>query len=386
MSTLVNQPISKVRCVDFIFTAFGEGVVNHNGPSKVWNPMAESSVNNHLFPKLRGFDPLQRVLHNETGQSLGVSLNDPRIAAAKLVISSECVRSHLFKDISYGITQVTLKNAPDVLASLHGLVRGYLITEKDKGSFARKSPLFVTDFECDNPGLTFNQGTNQKAKIYAPDQSMYTYYKTGSNLIYKGKASLSIEDLQFIPLDNTYERSAMGNTNTVLQGQSLASKINEFLSNIDQPFKGRVANVKFVKNAVRRNSLSIDGESGILLDDIAICIVVDEIIRMFQSLYIRQSKGFMQVDEVIVDFNDSKKVFRSLKDVHCANPNGTEFAQYYHEVDVDEVKLAEKLANLVAKKAAQVEDTKLKNETKKNKKNAPKVSKHASPESKTVSE
>ena len=351
-----SRKITGVRNVDFHITATGEGVVNHNGAFPVYNKLANKMVDNHLFPKMRGLDPLQRIASNGA-ETYGFNLDDPRIGTAKLIVSSECVRSHLFKDASFGIIEVNQHNVVDVLSGLHGLVRGYLITRENVGSFARKSPLYVTDFECEKPNLLFNQGINSKAQGENANKSMYSYFKTDSNLTYTGKASLSIEDLQFIPLENTFERSAYDNTVTKEDGENLAKNITQFLQEI-----GNVdAHAKFVMNAVRVGSVCKTGEAGILLNDAAISIIVDEIKCMLESLYIRQSKGYVQVQEVLVDFNDSNRVFRSINDPSNARSvKNMPFARYYIENAIDEKQFKDNQAVMKIKAGLKAEEKKAK--------------------------
>ena len=49
---------------------------------------------------------------------------------------------------------------------------------------------------------------------------------------------------------------------------------------------------------------------GILLDNVAIDILVQETLSMISELNIRQAKGYMYADSVLVDYNDSSKMMR----------------------------------------------------------------------------
>lgn len=327
--------ISGIKSVDFIISAIGEGVVNHNGSFSVYNPTAKSTVKNHMFPKLRGLDPMQRIARGEDG-STAFSLADPEIANAKLIVSAECVRSQLFKDVSFGLRQVTVENVAEVLASLHGLVRGYLITAGGR-NFARKSCLYVTDFECTKPELAFNQGTNSKARGTAQeDTSLYSYFRTGKDLRYTGKASLSIEDLQFIPMENSLGRSAFDHQVTVNTGILVAAKITQFLGDIAT--SALTPQARFVKKAARIGAVSKVGDAGIVLNDDAIRVVVSQIRELIEGLCIRQGKGYLQVTNVLVDFNNGNRVFRSEANPTIADGQGVgPFAVYYTEESMTDV-------------------------------------------------
>lgn len=346
--------IKGIKNVDFIITATGEGIVNSNGSFSVYNPAAGKVVNNHMFPKLRGMDPMQRLAKAGEG-SMVVNLSDSAIGSAQLIVSAECIRASIFKDVSFGLAQVTVENVASVLASLHGLVRGYLITEGGR-NFARKSPLFVTDFECANPGLVFNQGTNSKARGTENEAtSIYSYFKTDRDLGYIGKASLSIEDLQFIPMENSLGRSSFDHQISVAKGNAVAERITQFLTDIAKD--GQVPEARFVRKVVRVGSVSQSGDAGILLNDDALRVVIDQIKDLIESLYIRQGKGFLQVVDVLVDYNDGNRVFRAESDPSIAVGVDTAgFAQYYSEVTISdaEYELAAKIAasKAVARKAS----------------------------------
>ncbi|POZ50265.1 hypothetical protein [Methylovulum psychrotolerans] len=58
------------------------------------------------------------------------------------------------------------------------------------------------------------------------------------------------------------------------------------------------------ENYVRRGSIFNKGEAGILLNNTAVGVMVDETLDMIKRLTIRQAKGFMFVDEMLVDYND----------------------------------------------------------------------------------
>jgi hypothetical protein len=331
--------ISGIKSVDFLITAIGEGVVNHNGSFSVYNPAAGKTVDNHMFPKLRGLDPMQRIAKGEDGRTQAFSLTDPEIANAKLIVSAECVRSQIFKDVSFGLRQVTVENVAEVLASLHGLVRGYLITAGGR-NFARKSCLYVTDFECAKPDLAFNQGTNSKARgTELEETSIYSYFKTGKDLHYTGKASLSIEDLQFIPMENSLGRSAYDHQVTVETGQTVAAKITQFLGDLAPA--GVVPQARFIKKAVRLGAVSKVGDAGILLNDDAIRVVVGQVRELLDTLCIRQGKGYLQVTDVRVDFNNGGRVFRSESDPVVADAQGVgPFAAYYAEESMTDTEFA----------------------------------------------
>ena len=361
MTTQGTKGIQGIRSVDFIIQATGEGVVNANGAFNVFSPAAGKFLNNHIFPKLRGMDPVQRLRAENGKDSKTMSLDDPALAEARMIVSAECIRAGLFRDVSFGLASVNHENVKSVLSSLHGLVRGYLITAQNS-SFARKSPLYVTDFECGKPGLVFNQGSNSKLRGTAEEAaSLHSTFKTDSNLKYVGKASLAIEDLQFIPLENSLGRSAFDYQVTVAKGHEVAASITEFLQDIAadelQP------KAEFVKKAVRRGTACRVGDAGVMLNDDAIRVIASDIVQRITELYIRQGKGYLQVVETVVDYNPSARVFRASTDPTLADGVGEgPFASYYDVTDVSDEAFAAEQSRMKSERLArkgEKEDKKL---------------------------
>jgi hypothetical protein len=327
-----------IRSVDFIITATGEGVVNANGSSPVFNPGAGKTVKNHQFPKLRGVDPTRRLVKATLGsaeeadaadQQRLFSLGDQSLESARLVVSPETLRHHVFKTASFGLVSVTPDNIREVLPSLHGLIRGYLMTG-DKLSIARRSPLMLTALECEKPGLYFNQGSRSFSK---DENSLFSYFGTAKDLKYVGLGSISIEGLRFIPLENTLMRSAFMHTVTASEGHELADSVTTFLRELSDDDAPKA---DFVEYVVRQGGLkNAVGEAGLLLNDAAIDVLINETIEMLRNLYIRQGKGYVRVTKLQVDFNDSPRVLRiqedegSISEVHAPD---VKYMQYYSPV------------------------------------------------------
>lgn len=346
--------ISGIRSVDFIIGASGEGVVNNNGSASVYNPAAGQTVKNHMFPKLRGFDPMRKAAPEaDATWGKALSLSDPELANAALIVSSNCVRSHIFKTASFGVSEVTRKSAGDTLASLHGLVRGYLITD-DGANFARKSPLYLTDFECEKPGLRYNQSSKAGERS---ETSIFSFFATDKDLAYVGKGSISIEDLQFIPLENSLGRSSFSEVVSQAQGEALAKHVTQYLQDISGD---QAAEAKFLLNAVRIGAYAGNGEAGLLLNDAALDVLVKETLDLIQNLYIRQSKGHLCVESLVVDYND-KQAFRILRHASDAVPEKAQpYAVYYEDrpfatADSFEQKMAKLAADLKAAKKSKAD-------------------------------
>lgn len=337
--------MSGIRSVDFRLKATGEGVVNHNGSFSVFNPAAEKVVKNHMFPKLRGIDPLRKYQPDQPGAggSKILSLSDPDLEKATLVVSANCVRHYLFKDVSFGTSEVTRANIDSVLPSLLGLVRGYLITAGNS-SFPRKSALYITDFECKAPGLRFNQCSKAGSRT---DTSIFSNFATDGDLRYEAKGSLSVEDLQFIPLENSLGRSAYDDVISEAKGVELAESVTRYLHDLSG---NNAAEAKFLRNAVRVGALYRQGEAGLLLNDAALDVVVGEMLELLGNLYIRQSKGFLKVTRIEVDYNDQRapRIFTDPTGVCSVRTEGMPYARYYEDLPISADDFRAKMENRVA--------------------------------------
>ncbi|WP_407579537.1 type I-Fv CRISPR-associated protein Cas7fv [Citrobacter koseri] len=304
--------ISGIKSVDFKISAEGFGVVNWNGNISVFSEKAGKVVNNHMLPKLRNLD-LMRVKKFE-------DIDD----SARLYISQNCIRNALFRDFTTGLKEVSLSNVESVLQSLVGLVRGYVIAEGST-SLKRKSPLFIEDFVAgDDSTLNFETFSQVASRN---ETSLYSKHTTGA-VSYTAFGSINIEDLQFLSLEDSLNRSCYREVITEAEGRALAEKITDYLKSLD--FDGQKnPEAIFANNYVRINSISKAGEAGILLNDDAISLVVEETLSLIRNLYISRSKAYVEMKEFLVDYNDDKamRIKSSVEDID--SEKHTNYAVYY---------------------------------------------------------
>lgn len=269
------KKISGIKSVDFAIKAEGFGVVNWNGSASLYSHQAEKYVDNHLLPKLRGIDML-RV------KGFG-DIDDK----AKLYISQNCVKSEIFRSFTYGLKEVSLSNVDEVLQSLVGLVRGYVIAEGST-SLKRKSPLFLEDFVAEEgTKLNYEQFSQSAARN---ETSIFSKHTVGE-VKYTAFGSINIEDLQFLPLEDSLGRSCYREVITEDEGHSLAEAITSYLKTLD--FDGvKSPEAVFANNYVRINAVSKAGEAGILLNDDAISLLVEEVLSLIRDLYISRSRAY----------------------------------------------------------------------------------------------
>ena len=305
------QKITGIKSVDFKVIAKGYGVVNWNGPITLQQNNG-NIIDNHSMPKLRGYTNLNGKI-SEKGYSLKKEPGDINFKETPLYISQNCIRHHLFRDQSFDLHYAKDKNLINVLTSITGLIRGYVVPSSQ---CKRTSPLLLEDFVDQLGNGNFEQlSSSSSSEEIINKEDGSKGYKRGDNSIfskttfgeteYLAYGSLSIEQLQFISLDKKFDRASMIIKES--EGEKVAIAVQEFVKSLDP---SRNPKAVFHPNYVRGGTIFEEGEVGILLDNEAIDILVKETLRMIGELSIRQAKGYMYVDSVMTDYNDSHKMMR----------------------------------------------------------------------------
>lgn len=310
------EKVTGIKSVDFKVIAYGHGVVNWNGPTTLSNE--GRTVDNHTLPKLRGYTNLTGKIKDETGYKYKKEATDIDFKKTPLYISQNCIRHHLFKEQAFDLHFAGEKSLDKMLASLTGLIRGYVVPASQ---CKRTSPLLMEDF-VDQLG---NGNFEQFGQAGERDSSSFFSKTTFGDTEYLSYGSISIEQLEFISLDNKFDRASMIIKDT--QGEQVAKQVQDFIQSLDPSREPRAT---FHPNYVRKGTIYEEGEAGILLDQVAIDILVKTTLEMIADLSIRQAKGYMYVDKIEVDYNDSNKMMRikrSPEDV-SAKPK-SDYAVYF---------------------------------------------------------
>lgn len=312
--------VTGIKSVDFKVIAYGHGVVNWNGPTTLSSE--GRTVDNHTLPKLRGYTNLTGKVKEETGYKYKKEATDIDFKETPLYISQNCIRHHLFRDQAFDLHFAGEKSLDKVIASITGLVRGYVVPASQS---KRTSPLLIEDF-VDQLG---NGNFEQFGQAGERDSSSFFSKTTFGDTKYISYGSISIEQLEFISLDNKFDRAAM--TIKDNQGDDIAQKVQDFIQSLDPD---KTPKATFHPNYVRKGTIYQEGEAGILLDQVAIDILVNTTLDMIRELSIKQAKGYMYVDSVEVDYNDSNKMMRIKRspDEASSNPN-TDYAVYFEAID-----------------------------------------------------
>lgn len=315
-----SEKITGIRSVDFKIVAKGHGVVNWNGPTNLQGEDGKT-VDNHTLPKLRGYSNLSGKI-KDTGYKYRKEPTDIDFKVNPLYISQNCVRHHLFREQAFDLHYANSKNIKQVLASLTGLIRGFVVPATQN---KRTSPLLLEDF-VDQLG---NGNFEQFGQAGERDSSSFYSKTTFGDTEYISYGSISIEQLQFISLDKKFDREAMSIKEG--EGEVVATLVEEYIQSLDT---NRSPKATFHTNCVRNGTIFEEGENGILLNDDAVAILIDATLSKLRELSIRQAKSYMYVDEVTVDYNDSSKMMRIKNDESMITPTlKGEYTTYFYSKD-----------------------------------------------------
>lgn len=296
--------ITGIRSIDFKVLARGHGAVNWNGSTTVKTEGKDGKLttrNNHNIPKLRGYTTISGAF--EDGNPKYKWPEEVSFDETPLYISQNCIRHHIFREHSVDMQNPeVVKDMAQLLCSITGLLRGYVIAISG-AEYKRTSPLLITDFIEKNHHGNFEQFSTSGSKEKKGDKGNATIYSkiTFGDTYYIGYGSISMEQLQFISLDDTFSRKAM-NIDNYKDGKKLAERLTKMLQELgDNPN----AQAVYYKNCVRQGTLFNYGENGIILNDDAMDVMVNAMKYLIENLSIHQAKGYMYVEEVNFDYNDS---------------------------------------------------------------------------------
>jgi hypothetical protein len=320
------EKVTGIKSVDFKIKALGHGVVNWNGPTTLQSE--GRIVDNHTLPKLRGYTNLTGK-ESEKGYKIKKDPSEINFKETPLYISQNCIRHHLFRDQAFDLHYASDKNLEMVLSSITGLIRGYVVPSSQ---CKRTSPLLLEDFVDQLGNGNFEQlgrsGSKEKELNKKGEESSNSFFSktTFGDTEYISYGSISVEQLQFISLDKKFDRAAIVIKEG--QGEKIAEDVTAFIKSLN-PYLNPKAT--FHANYVRKGTIFEEGEVGILLNDDAIKALIEHTLERISELSIRQAKGYMYVDELKVDYNDSNKMMRIKRDEsEISEQPESAFAVYFY--------------------------------------------------------
>lgn len=312
------EKITGIKSVDFKIKAKGHGVVNWNGATTLKGEDGKT-VDNHTMPKLRGYSHLTGEV-KDNGYKYKKEAQDINFAETPLYVSQNCIRHHLFREQAFDLHYADDKNSQRLLSSITGLIRGFVIPASQ---YKRASPLLLEDFVDQLGHGNFDQFSRAGKRNSSSFYSKTTFGDTQ----YRSYGSISIEQLQFISLDEKFDRAAM-RLSREGQGEMIAAEITDFIQSLD-PSAHPIA--CYHPNYVRQGTIFEEGEAGILLNNEAIRVLVNHTLQRMMALSIRQAKSYLYVDDITVDYNDSHKMMRIKRDESSISEQPrSDFAVYFY--------------------------------------------------------
>ena len=192
--------VTGIKSVDFKITAYGYGVVNWNGPTILSDEGIERG--NHTLPKLRGYTNLTGKI-KDTGYKYKKDARDINFKENPLYISQNCIRHHLFRDQAFDLHYAKDRNLVEVLTSITGLIRGYVVSSSSS-QCKRTSPLLLEDFVDSLANGNFEQmgrsGTKEKEINKKGEEVSNSFFSktTFGDTQYTAYGSINIEQLAFV--------------------------------------------------------------------------------------------------------------------------------------------------------------------------------------------
>jgi hypothetical protein len=320
------KKITGVKSVDFKVIAKGRGIVN-------WNGSIDGEFgSSHSVPKMTNFS-MYKTITKEDGTTFQVKNSAQNIdfTKSKIFVSQNCIRNALFKEECPYHLDLKAEDATDLLKSLIGTLRGFAIA--DGSPLMRKSPLMVSDFIATNNEVT---DVEIKAKTASKDVKGTIFSQTSQGKVdYEGIVSLSVEEIQFISLDNTYGRASSLSLSEE-EGTKLAKEVENSIKKYSNN-----EGIKVTYGIYKRiNSVSKGGEIGLLLNEEAIDALVEVTLDKLSNLQIMKNKGFLVSDNVKVRYNQS--IFsEEIESVEKTS----KYAEYYRLATKEEVEEREEASS-----------------------------------------
>lgn len=302
--------MSKIRTVDIKIKATGNGVVNWNGSIPLKGEDGKE-INNHTLPKMVGYTNLNGKVKEDNGYLYKKTPYEMDFKKNPLYISSNCIKHFLYKEESYDLHFIDGKvnKIEQFIPTFSGLFRGYVVAST---GYKRAASILFEDMIDQLGNGTYEQFVNSSdfdEKEGKKGSTSLFSKTTFGDTEYIGYASINIENLQFLSFDGKFDRK-MANLNEE-EIFNLCNDIEKFINSIDD---SKNPEAVFHKEYVRSGSIFKTGEAGILLNQDALEILVKGMLEKIENLYIQQSQGWMCVEEIEVDYNNTSNYMRIKRD------------------------------------------------------------------------
>ncbi|PSV30341.1 hypothetical protein C9J44_20860 [Photobacterium sp. GB-27] len=303
-----------INYIEFSLQASGFGCVNTNGNINPYTGKqgGDDGFKNRIFAKQRN---------------------------GKMYISSNCIRGYFFEPDAKGMMLsnqggynnnkgdngelvISSKDMPmisqKIASSYLGLIRGYMLTEKGGDAIKRNSPLMVTDWVNENGEPNKNEVMVNHLALDEDgkkESNSLFYQDTWGDTLYHGMAVLSLEQMQFIEMDNRLGHQAV-RFNQNPKKAKVNDDIETFKTQLIYTLKAIGSRCGMAEETydeinvtygrfLKKDMLFAYPEEGILLNNAALHALVLETKRRFDTFSIIKSKGFVRTDKATVSMRST---------------------------------------------------------------------------------
>jgi len=273
-----------LKSILFKGTIKGNGIVNYDGKDQKW--MLRKHKADEGGAALT-FDNFKVAKHAYI--KIGEDANGKPLYDVRLKISSNCLRNAIFKE-DHPFQNSMILHSKKLLnmsiASVAGLLRGYMFEQEGFTGLKRKSPVIITDAEQTAGELsTIDLHTTSGAKRTkenendASDTSLF-YKETVGDAEYSFKGSINLVDLQFISLSDAFDRMAVNPDEFATY----------YRPNLEKAVGGKVDDPG---HYLMNSAVNAIPEEGVLLSQAQTALLVQEFFKRLLSLTItRNASGY----------------------------------------------------------------------------------------------
>lgn len=272
--------MKKVKGILFNFELVGNDIVNFDSKDQrfQWNQLVgkqHCNYDNVNFAKKNWY------------------IDDNGKLTYKIKISSDCLRNAIFK----GDFQCQSPNIADneliflnFLSSPASILRGYMLTTK-KYPYKKKSPVTITEAEQTCGAVSnIEIGSTSGLKIADENKSDITlyYHESVGNIKYSGTGAIDLKELQFLSMDQVFDRMALNSDLFGDYSNFLKTKLSSFNSTPKYYY-------------IDGTSVKIP-ELGVVFSDEDVVSLVKEFFKRLLSLNISRRSSYVKISGLKIKF------------------------------------------------------------------------------------
>lgn len=273
--------MKKINKVEVLLELEGKGLVNYNGSKVPKRFKGDMYVNGKVTSN--GTFGKEHIYRRDIIDSKGEKKN---IEIPKKIISDNLLRKEICGDENL-VNADKLVNIPKLRVALlsqdNVIVRGFAVMGKgDDISLKRKGSLSVSDAEQISDTVTWLETRTAEGKR---DETSLFFKETCGDIKYKSEIRFDIKQLQFISIDDNYDRMSLKETD-----------VAGFIGHIDKRYGA--GNATFGNWGTTHKN--VIGEQGIVLSDKVVANVIRETIKRILEINILRSGSYAKTSSVKV--------------------------------------------------------------------------------------